>query len=55
MRAINSDNIEVAYTHDEEGAEENFVILKVSNLHYFGSTRTGFRFGPPKHDYSELK
>jgi len=54
IRAINSDNVEVTYCHEGE-KEWRYVTLNISNLHYYGATRTGFNFGPPKHDYSELK
>jgi hypothetical protein len=57
LRALDSENVEAFYLHvgeTEEETEYPYVSLNVSALHYDGANRTGFRFGPPVHDYSEL-
>ena len=57
LRATDSENVEAFYLHageTEEETEHPYVSLNSFALHYDGASRTGFRFGPPVHDYSEL-
>jgi pectin methylesterase-like acyl-CoA thioesterase len=57
LRATDSENVEAFYLYAGETEEETeypYVSLNSSALHFDGESRTGFRFGPPVHDYSEL-
>jgi hypothetical protein len=53
IRALNNDKLEAAYTRTGE-AEERQVVLNLRELHYDGVTDSGFCFGDPMHEYSDL-
>jgi hypothetical protein len=60
LRALNSECLEAHYCHagpegEREGGREGLVLLYLPLLHYDGATESGFVFGDPVHDYSDLE
>ncbi len=53
VRALNSENVEANYERTGE-KEARQVVLNISQLHYDGVTDSGFCFGDPAFDYSDL-
>jgi len=53
IRALDNDNLEAAYKPTGEDKERQ-VVLNLGQLHYDGVTDSGFCFGDPIFDYSDL-
>jgi hypothetical protein len=53
IRALNNDNLEAAYKRTGE-EKERLVVLNLGHLHYDALTDSGFCFGEPMFDYSDL-
>jgi hypothetical protein len=53
IRGLNNDNLEAAYKRTGE-EKERYVLLHLPELHYNGISDSGFCFGQPVHNYSDL-